>query len=123
MQKMILKDKTEIQVQEGVSLSDIQTIKNSMSEVEELKSKLTQKGNLDAVTFMQDETPVGQYENMALISPMLTLDETDDGKLLVSFGIREKTDIEKRLDALEESQTIQDGAIADLGSVIGEMSL
>lgn len=120
---MILKDKTEIQVQEGVSLSDIQTIKNSMSEVEELKSKLTQKGNLDAVTFMQDETPVGQYENMALISPMLTLDETDDGKLLVSFGIREKTDIEKRLDALEESQTIQDGAIADLGSVIGEMSL
>ncbi len=123
MQKMILKDKTEIEVQEGVSLSDIQTIKNNMSEVEELKNKLTTKGNLDSVIFMQDETPVGEYEDMVLNSPMLIINETEDQKLSVSFGIREKTDIEKRLDTLEESQAIQDGAIADLGSVIGEMSL
>lgn len=120
---MILKDKTEIEVQEGVSLSDIQTIKNNMSEVEELKNKLTTKGNLDSVIFMQDETPVGEYEDMVLNSPMLIINETEDQKLSVSFGIREKTDIEKRLDTLEESQAIQDGAIADLGSVIGEMSL
>lgn len=123
MQKLILNDNTEIEVQEGVSLSNIQTIKDSMLDVDELKTKLTEKGNLDRIKFMQDLEVVGEYENMVLISPMLTIDETDEEKLLVTFGLREKTDIEKRLDAIEESQLIQDGAIADLGSVIGEMSV
>lgn len=123
MQKLILNDNTEIEVQEGVSLSNIQTIKDSMLDVDDLKTKLTTKGNLDKIKFMQDLEVVGEYENMILISPMLTIDETDEEKLLVTFGLREKTDIEKRLDAIEESQLIQDGAIADLGSVIGEMSV
>lgn len=123
MQKLILNDKTEIEVQEGVSLSNIQTIKNNMVEVDDLKTKLTKKGNLNSVQFKQDEEVVGEYENMILVSPMFTIDALEEEKLLVTFGLREKTDVEKRLDALEESQTIQDGAIADLGSVIGEMSI
>lgn len=123
MQKLILNDNIEIDVQEGVSLSNIQTIKESILDVDELKNKLTRKGNLDKVQFKQNDEVIGEYEDMILISPMLTIDEMENGKLLVTFGLREKTDIEKRLDYLEESQEIQDGAIADLGSVVSEISM
>ena len=35
---------------------------------------------------------------------------------------REKTDLEIRVDALEESQDVQDGAIEDLGAAVSEMT-
>ncbi len=133
MQKLILNDKTEIEVQEGVSLSNIQTIKNNMLEVDELKTKLTTEGNLDKIQFKQNDEVIGEYENMILSSPMFMIDEIKstpeneiEEKLVVTFKLREKTEIEKieeRLNSLENCQLIQDGAIADLGSIIGEMSL
>ena len=42
--------------------------------------------------------------------------------MVVTISLREKTDIEKRLDALEESQQIQDGAIEDIGMVLSDMA-
>ena len=45
-----------------------------------------------------------------------------DGKVEATFSLREKTELEKRLDAIEEGQSIQDGAIADLGEVVSTMA-
>lgn len=48
--------------------------------------------------------------------------DTVNGAVTASFSVREKTDVEKRLDALEAGQNIQDGAIEDLGNVVSELS-
>ena len=126
MQKVILNDKTEIIIQEGASLSSISTIQNSMIDIETLKNKLLKKGNLDKVIFKQDDIVIGEYFDLVLINNQISLVENidgqitnTDGKILVVFGFREKTDIEKRLDKIEKDQLIQDSAIADLGSVVG----
>lgn len=123
MQKLILNDKTEIVIENGASLGNIRTIKNNVTEVESLRAVLKKKDNLKSIQFKQDDTVVATYSDLILISPMLEIYDNHDGKLTVQFGFREKTEIEKRIEALEESQTIQDGAIADLGSIIGELSI
>ena len=45
-----------------------------------------------------------------------------DGNVEATFSLREKTEVEKRLDAIEEGQNIQDGAIADLGDVVSTIA-
>jgi len=40
----------------------------------------------------------------------------------VRMHFREKTDVELRLDALEQSQDVQDGAIEDIGTVLSDMA-
>ena len=42
--------------------------------------------------------------------------------MLTTYSLREKTDEEKRLDALEEGKAVQDGAIDDLGKVVGTLA-
>ena len=57
---------------------------------------------------------------MKLENPLFTdVDYTEDKKVMAAFGIREKTEVEKRLDSIEAGQQIQDGAILDLASVVG----
>lgn len=40
-------------------------------------------------------------------------------KVEATFAIREKTEEEKRLDALEKVQSVQDGAIMEMAGMIG----
>lgn len=63
---------------------------------------------------------VGTYTDLVLVSETSTV--SPDGTVLTSYHLREKTDEEKRLDALEEGQTVQDGAISDLGSATSALA-
>ena len=40
-----------------------------------------------------------------------------DGSILTYFTLREKSEIEKRLDAIDDGQSMQNGAIDDLGEI------
>lgn len=65
-----------------------------------------------------DGTIVDEYTNMAFVST--TIIPEDDGiDSIVKVTFRKKTDIEIRLDALEEGQETQDGAIEELASIVG----
>lgn len=103
---------------DGASLSEI-TIVNA--DLVTLHNDLMDSGNLKTVTFLMydpetdQEKVIGVYTDMILADPAYHVNEDES----VTISLREKTDIEKRLDALEESQDIQDGAIADLADVIG----
>ena len=57
------------------------------------------------------------YTNLTLVNETSTI--TDDG-VLTSFNIREKTDVENRLDALEAGQEVQNTAIDDLATTVAE---
>ncbi len=55
---------------------------------------------------------------MRLESPLFRIDIVDE-KVEATFVIREKTEMEKRLDAVEQGQSIQDGAIMELAGMAG----
>ena len=76
--------------------------------------------NLKSVQVVnRDGTTVGNYSDLVLVSET---SEEKDGKIETSFNLREKTDVEKRLDALEEGQEVQDGAIGDLGTAVSDLA-
>jgi hypothetical protein len=59
---------------------------------------------------------VGSYENLILVSETSVVSE--DGSVKTSFCLREKTDMELRMDDLEESQEAQDAAIEDIAAAM-----
>lgn len=112
--KMILKDKTEIELEAGASLGAIQILSPSKSDMVSVWDKMT-TDNLSSVQILNGAGLVcGTYADLVLVSETST--EREDGTILTSFYLREKTDLEKRVDVL-------DGAVNDLGvatSVLAE---
>lgn len=77
--------------------------------------------NLTAVQIKNgDGLVVGNYTNLVLVSETSMV--AADGTVLTTYNLREKNDEEKRLDALEEGKAVQDGAINDLGEVVGTLA-
>lgn len=120
MDKMILKDNTEIELQAGGSLSAVAVKFDSKDDMLETWKTMT-LDNLADVKFQNDAGAViGSYADLVLVSE--TSRETSDGTVQTTFSFREKTDTEKRLDALEEGQEVQDEAINDLGTATSELA-
>lgn len=119
MDKLILKDGTKIEMVAGASLSAIQIESASREAMLQVWNKLTEE-NLKSIRIeTSDGLTVGKYEDVLLVSETSAI---EGGKVKTSFNMREKTSEEKRLDALEESQEIQDEAIIDLGTATGELA-
>lgn len=120
MDKMILKDNTTVELQTGASLSAVTAKFDSKDAMLETWKTLTSE-NLADVKFQNDAGAViGSYADLVLVSE--TSRETSDGTVQTTFSFREKTDTEKRLDALEEGQEVQDEAINDLGTATSELA-
>ena len=118
--KLILKDKTEIEIESLSSLSDIKVVSKTKYDTVSIWDAMTQE-NLSEVQIQNaDRLTIGRYENLILESETSTL--LTDGTILTSFHLREKTEIEKRLDSLEEGQEVQDGAITDLGEAVSGLA-
>lgn len=119
MDKMILKDGTEVTLEAGASLTDIRVASASREAMLTVWEKLT-PDNLAEVTIKTDAgLTVGEYTDLILEAETSVVDSA--GAVATSFRMRQKTDDEKRLDALEAGQEIQDGAIADLGEVTSQL--
>lgn len=119
MDKMILKDNTTVELQTGASLSAVTAKFDSKDAMLETWKTLTLE-NLAEVKFQNNAgMTVGTYTDLILESE--TSQEVSDG-VQTTFSFREKTDTEKRLDALEEGQAVQDEAINDLGTATSELA-
>ena len=117
---MILKDNTTIELEAGSSLANIQVAAADRADMVEIWGNLTED-NLSSVQIQTGAgLTVGTYTDLVLVSETSTV--SPDGTVLTSYHLREKTDEEKRLDALEEGQTVQDGAISDLGSATSALA-
>ena len=118
--KMILKDNTTIELEAGSSLANVQVAAADRADMVEIWGKLTED-NLSSVQIQTGAgLTVGTYTDLVLVSETSTV--SADGSVLTSYRLREKTDEEKRLDALEEGQAVQDGAISDLGSATSALA-
>ena len=117
--KMIFKD-TTIELEAGSSLANIQVAAADRAGMVEIWEKMTED-NLSSVQIQTgDGLTVGTYTDLVLVSETSTL--AADGSVLTRYHLREKTDEEKRLDALEEGQSVLDGAVNDLGSATSALA-
>ena len=117
--KLILVNGTEIQFESGSSLADIRVVCVGTETLTSIMNELTEE-NLKEVTIVNSNDEItGAYENLVFVSETSTRE--NDG-ILCSINLRKKTDIELRLDALEESQADQNAAIEDLGTATSEIA-
>lgn len=120
MDKIILKDKTEIEVKQMTSIGSVTVDLQNVAALQELKDRLSSDNLSEVQTTNADGIVVGNYEGMVL-QEVWTIKWTDAGIETV-FGLREKTEIEKLREEFAEAQAVQDGAISDLGTAVSEIA-
>lgn len=117
---MILKNGTIIELEAGASLGALQVAAADRMAMVATWETLT-PDNLATVQIKNgDGTVVGNYTDLMLVTETSVI--ATDGVVFTTYSLREKTDEEKRLDALEAGQTVQDGAINDLGEAVGTIA-
>lgn len=118
--KLVLKDLTEIELRTGASLSHLGVLSADKASMVAIWDKLTAE-NLEEVQIKNgDGLVVGNYTELVLVSENSTVNA--DGSVLTYFNLREKTDVEKRLSAVEKGQEVQDGAIIDQAEVLSALA-
>lgn len=129
MDKIILANKTEFEIADGASLGNIQIQSKSFDGIKTITDAFAEN-NLAEVTFKHNNEVSGKYTDLKCdgftYAPNTDEDGKEDGTYTVTIRLRTKTEIEKRLDALETGQvTLQQGhesnagAIEDLAGMIG----
>ena len=116
MDKIILKDKTTYDLLDGAYVGNIQIKANGMTIVNEISEKFN-SDNLSYVTITTNDIVSGKYTD--LVSESFSYAKTEDETAyIVTISLREKTDIEKRLDSLEKGHianaTAIDSIITDI---------
>ena len=111
---MKLADSTVIEIQEGASLGNIVYIPETEADGLAISKKFTSE-NLTHVEFysslenaaaVANAEPSGEYDDLVANSVYFDVEN-----MQVLISLREKTDIELRLEAIEEEQEIQNEAI------------
>lgn len=113
--KLILRDGTAIELEAGASLAVIQVSASDRESMLQIWEKLTEENLAEVQIQNGNGLTVGTYKDLVLVSETSVV--STDGAVITTYRLREKTDVEKRLDTVEAGQAIQDGAIADLGEV------
>ena len=116
MDKIILKDKTTYDLLDGASIGNIQIKASGITIVNEISEKFN-SDNLSEVTITTNDIVSGKYTD--LVSESFSYVKTEDETAyIVTISLREKTDIEKRLDSLEKGHianaTAIDSIITDI---------
>lgn len=116
-----LTDGTQITIEDGASLNRIIHISDTEADAVAVCKAVTAENLKHAEFCMDDGTAYGVYDDLAL-NAAPTRQDNEDGTVTVLISLRGKTDLEKRVDALEVSQEIQDGAIEDIGMVLSDIA-
>lgn len=121
MDKIILANKTEFEIADGASLGNIQIKAENFEAVKTITDAFTTE-NLSEVTFEHNGEASGKYTDLKsdgfTYVPNTDVDGKENGTYTVTIRLRTKTDIEKRLDALETGQvTLQQGHESNAGAI------
>lgn len=119
MDNIMFKDQTELEILEGASLSGVTVGVDSFADLETVADALVLEGNLDTVIFKSNGQETGVYDHLALVDPLFHAVYRSAGKVFASFALREKTELERKIDSIEKSQEVQDGAIMELAEMLG----
>ncbi|RKI94290.1 hypothetical protein D7V94_01725 [Parablautia intestinalis] len=120
---LVLKNGTELQLESGASLTDMRVLFPTKQDMLAGWDMLTKENLEEMLIRNADGVIVGRYSNLLLESETSTVQE--DGTVLTSFHLREKTEIEilkEEISDLKESREINTGAIEDLGKAVSELA-
>lgn len=112
---LILKDGTVVTLEAYSNLDNIRVAAADRAAMLAVWSTLTEDNLAEAQVKNGEGLVVGSYADLVLVSETSVV--AADESVLTTYSLREKTDTEKRLDALEEGQEVLDGAVDDLGAV------
>ena len=115
MNKIILKDKTTYTIEEGASLSSISIKASTFDDMKTITDSFT-KENLLEVTFTTNDNYSGSYTNLEAVE--FRFIKNDDGTYLLTISLKERDKLEMRLEVLEESQSTQNDAIAEMSEAV-----
>lgn len=118
----VLKDGTEIPMEIGSSITSIVSVFRGKMEFITVWDKLTSENLKKCNTKSADGTIVGNHENLKLSNPEVEAYTNADGTVTATFHLEKKSEIEVRVDNIEDGQATQDGAIGDLGEVVSELA-
>lgn len=119
MDKLRFMDGTTIDIEDGASLSNVTHIANNEADAIFVCEKVTAE-NVASLQFLHGDAVTGDYQGVMIAAPV-TRENGDGETVIVRMHFREKTEMEKRMDALEQSQEVQDGAIEDIGAVLSDI--
>ena len=114
---LILKDGSVIELESGANLSALVVLSATKEDFVSTWNKLTVDNLSEVIVKNTSDVVVANYTNLVLVNETSTI--TNDGISTV-FKLREKSEIEIRLDAIEAGQEIQNEAIDDLATVVAE---
>ena len=121
--KLILKNGIEKELEAGGSLGALQVLSADQAEMLATWELLT-PDNLSQVQIKNGAgLTVGTYTDLVLVSETSVV--APDGKVLTTYSLRPKTDVERlteRVAAVEEGQQVQDGAINDVAKLAGSLA-
>lgn len=121
--KMILKNNMEVEFEAGASLGALQVVSADRAAMLATWELLT-PDNLSQVQIKNGAGLTGgTHTDLVLASETSVV--ASDGTVLTTYSLRPKTDVERlaeRLDAVEEGQQVQDGAINDVATLAGALA-
>lgn len=120
MDKLKFVDGTIIDIEDGATLSDVTHIATNEANALYVCGKVTAE-NVASLQFLHGEAVTGDYQNVVIAAPT-TREDGEESAVIVRMHFREKNELELRVDALEESQEVQDGAIEDIGLVLSDLA-
>ena len=121
--KLILKNGHEIELEAGAILGALQVVSADRAAMLATWELLT-PDNLSQVQIKNGAgLTVGTYTDLVLVSETSVV--APDGKVLTTYSLRPKTDVERlteRVAVVEEGQQVQDGAINDVAKLAGSLA-
>lgn len=114
--KIVLSNNTEIVLETGASISALEAVFPTWADAAAALEQLTPANLVTVQIQNEDGLTVGRYTDMVLQPG--AWDVRADG-IHITIRLREKTDMEKAIEDLRAGQEVQDGAIDELGGLIG----
>lgn len=99
------------QIEDGASLGHIEHIAETEAAALEVCNQLT-TFNCSHVEFLHEGMVTGTYDDLIITALPVRL-ILEDGRIFVTFGLREKSDVEARVETLEEEMVEVQEAIAE----------
>ena len=121
--KLILKNGAEIELEAGASLGALQVLSADRAAMLATWELLTPGNRAQVQVKNGDGLTVGTYTDLVLVSETSVV--ASDGKVLTTYSLRPKTDVERlteRVTVVEEGQQVQDGAINDVATLAGTLA-
>lgn len=121
--KLILKNGAEIELEAGAYIGALQVLSADRAAMLATWELLTQDNLSQVQVKSGDGRIVGTYTDLVLVSETSVV--ASDGKVLTTYSLRPKTDVERlteRVAVVEEGQQVQDGAINDVAKLAGSLA-